>query len=138
MDSAPIEVEIRYQDGVSFEAAARGHRVISDQPPDNGGADSGMTPPELLLASLGTCTAYYALEYLTARGLPSGGLKVRLAAEKVRPPARLGRFRIELTVPGLDPQHRDGVLRAAKACLIHRTLTHESEIELVLTAPLTA
>ncbi len=135
MDNGAIGVEVRYHDGVRFEANARGHRVISDQPPANGGADSGMTPPELLLASLGACTAYYALEYLNTRGLPSGGLHVRVTAEKVRPPARLGRFRIELTVPDLDPQHHEGVLRAAKACLIHRTLTHQPAIELAINAP---
>jgi uncharacterized OsmC-like protein len=49
-----IEVRIQHLDEVTFEASARGHRVVCDQPPDNGGSDSGMTPPEYLLASLGT------------------------------------------------------------------------------------
>ena len=35
-----------------------------------------MTPPELFLASLGTCAAYYAAEYLNARDLPADGLEV--------------------------------------------------------------
>jgi uncharacterized OsmC-like protein len=45
---------------VWFEASARGHRVVCDQPPDNGGSDRGMTPPEYLLVSLGTCAGFYA------------------------------------------------------------------------------
>jgi putative redox protein len=50
--------------GVQLEAEARGHRLLSDQPLSNGGDDAGMTPPELMLASLGTCAGYYALQYL--------------------------------------------------------------------------
>jgi uncharacterized OsmC-like protein len=130
-----MDVEILYHDGLRFDAMARGHRVICDQPAENGGADAGMKPTELLLASLGTCTAFYALEYLKTRGLPTAGLKLRVTADMVRPPARLDHFRIELTVPDLDPRHHDGVLRAAKACLIHHTLVHEPSIEIVVNAP---
>ena len=64
-----MEVTAEYLNDARFEVAARGHRVISDQPPENGGQDSGMSPPELLLASLATCAAYYGTQYLKARGL---------------------------------------------------------------------
>ena len=47
-----MEVTIHHLGDLKFEARARGHRVICDQPPDNGGSDSGMTPPEYLLVSL--------------------------------------------------------------------------------------
>jgi uncharacterized OsmC-like protein len=56
--------------------------VICDQPLENGGSDEGMTPPEFLLASLATCGAYYAAQYLKTRGLPAGSLRVRVTAEK--------------------------------------------------------
>jgi len=62
-----MEVEILYLGEVKFEAIARGHRVICDQPATNGGSDSGMTPPEFLLVSLGTCAGYYAAQYLKTR-----------------------------------------------------------------------
>ena len=85
-----------------FEVRARGHRVICDQPANNGGSDTGMTPPEFLLASLATCAAYYAAQYLKVRQLPTGHLKVRVSAEKAQEPARLDKFSIEVTAPGLD------------------------------------
>src|SRR5579862_5006431 len=114
----------KYLGGTRFELQARGHRVISDQPIDNGGSDTGMTPPEFLLASLGSCAAYYAAQYLNARQLPAADFEVRVSAEKTQKPARLGSFHIELIIPGLDQRHQEGVLRAAKACLIHNTLLH--------------
>lgn len=106
--------------------------MICDQPPDNGGADQGMTPPEFLLASLGTCAGFYAAQYLKTRNLPSDGLEVTVHAEKLKQPARVGQFRIEVTVPRLDPQHEEGVLRAVRACLIHNTLLNAPSIETVV------
>jgi len=58
-----MEAIIRYQGHSKFEATARGHRVVCDQPLENEGSDKGMTPPEFLLVSLGTCAGYYAAQY---------------------------------------------------------------------------
>ena len=127
-----MEVIIHHLGGVKFEAAARGHRIVCDQPAENRGTDSGMTPPEFMLASLGTCAGFYAAEYLRTRGLSSEGLEVRVTAEKATAPARLASFRVEVTVPDLGPEHEAGVLRAVKACLLHNTLMHAPSIEIAL------
>jgi putative redox protein len=118
--------------GVQFEAEARGHKLICDQPRENGGDDSGMTPPELLLASLGTCSAYYALQYLKSRSLPTAALSVKVSAEKAQQPARLGTFRIDVEIPALEDRHVEGIKRAIEKCLIHNTLMHTPQVELAL------
>ncbi len=89
-----------------------------------------MTPPEFMLAALGSCAGYYAAEYLNTRGLASKDLVVRVTAEKARQPARLGSFRIDVSAPGLDERDQSGVLRAVKACLIHNTLLATPSIEI--------
>jgi uncharacterized OsmC-like protein len=127
-----MEVTIRHLGNVQFEAATRGHRVMTDQPPANGGADQGMTPPELLLAALGTCAGHYAAQYLKARNLSDTGLEVTVRAEKVLQPARLEQFRIEVVMPGLDARQEAGLLGAVKACLIHNTLLRAPAIETVV------
>ena len=53
---------------------------------------------------------------------------LKVSAEKAAQPARLGQFRIEVAIPGLDPAHQAGILRAVKACLIHNTLLHPPHI----------
>jgi uncharacterized OsmC-like protein len=126
-----MEVTAEFLGDSRFEVQARGHRVVCDQPAGNGGSDTGMTPPEFLLASLATCAAYYAAQYLKARQLPAGDLRVRVSAEKAQQPARLSSFRVEVTAPGLDERHQAGILRATKACLIHNTLLGQPSIELV-------
>lgn len=128
-----LETKVIYVDGVRFQVITRNHEITSDQPVENSGTDAGMTPPELLLASLGSCAGYYAAEYLRARSIPAAGLTVSVTAQKAQKPARLTDFRISLSVPGVDDQrHRDGILRAAKSCLIHNTLTYAATIEIEL------
>jgi putative redox protein len=128
-----MEIRVQHLGDVKFAASARGHRVICDQPPSNGGSDTGMTPPEYLLVALGTCAGFYAAQYLKTRSLASEGLEVKVSAEKATQPARLGQFKIEVVAPGLDAQHEAGVLRAVKACLIHNTLLNAPSIETVVT-----
>ena len=132
-----METTIEYLGGTKFAASSRRHTILCDQPADNGGADEGMTPPEFLLASLGTCAGFYAAQYLRVRNLPTEGLRVRVTAEKATQPARLGSFRIEVEAPGAadDEHHREGVLRAVKLCLVHNTLTHAPSIDIVLNQP---
>jgi putative redox protein len=52
-----MEVKITHLDQVKFSIQSRSHTILCDQPAENGGEDSGMTPSELLLASLGSCAA---------------------------------------------------------------------------------
>ncbi|HUJ21543.1 MAG TPA: OsmC family protein [Bryobacteraceae bacterium] len=125
-----MEAVVRYLSNVKFEATARGHHVICDQPVDNKGSNAGMTPPEFLLVSLGTCAGYYAAEYLRTRGLSTHHLTVRVSAEKATVPARLASFVVEVEAPEVDAKHHDGLLRAVKACLIHNTLSHLPTIDL--------
>ena len=133
-----LETKITYLDGVRFRVSARTHELTSDQPFENGGADTGMTPPELLLASLGSCVAYYAAEYLRTRRMPASGLTITVSAQKAQAPARLTDFKIQLRAPGVsDQRHRDGILRAAKSCLIHNTLMNVPTVEIELDKKIT-
>jgi uncharacterized OsmC-like protein len=124
-----MEVMVEHLGSVQFLVQARQHEVTSDQPPENGGFDEGMTPPELFLASLGACAGFYAAQYLNKRKLAAEGTRVRVTAEKLLGPARLDNFRIEVEVPlGINEEHRKGVEDAVHHCLIHNTLLQPPRI----------
>ena len=127
-----MEITVRHLGDAQFEADARGHRVICDQPFDNGGYDEGMTPPEFLLISLGTCAGFYVAQYLNAHSLVCPDLEIKVVAEKAANPARLSTFRIEVLAASLDPHHEAGILRAVHKCLIHNTLLNPPAIETVV------
>ena len=131
-----MEVTIDHLGAVQFEIKARQHSIPCDQPLENGGFDEGMTPPELLLASLGSCAAFYAAQYLRKFHLAAEGTRVRITADKVKDPtARVDNFRIEIETPvELSDQHRAGVERSVHHCLIHNTLLHPPKIAIEINA----
>jgi uncharacterized OsmC-like protein len=134
-----IEVKVRHQGAVKFEVSARQHTLICDQPADNCGADEGMTPPELFLASLASCAAFYAVAYLKKKNISREGVQVRVTAEKVPAPARLDHIHIEVDVPGpLCEADNAGVTDAVHRCLIHNTLLHTPTVHIELRTPVAA
>ena len=126
-----MEVSVEHLGGVQFLIKARQHTIACDQPPENGGYDEGMTPPELLLASLGSCVGFYAAMYLKKHNLSTEGTRIQVSAEKAKAPARMENFRITIEVPAeLSNDHRRGIEEAAHHCLIHNTLLNPPKISL--------
>lgn len=126
-----MQVDVLYAGGKRFEALARNHVLSIDQPFDDDGGDRGMTPPELFLSSLGSCAAYYAVEYLNSRGLSSRGLSIRVRASKGGRPIRINNIELQIDVPftGLDERIRSGLETAARLCLVHQTLLNAPHVQ---------
>ena len=127
-----MEVTVEHLGAVQFQIKTRGHSIVSDQPADSGGFDEGMTPPELLLASLGSCAGYYAAQYLRKNKLATEGTRVRVTCEKAKDPvARMTNFVIEVDAPvELTKEQRKGLDQAIENCLVHNTLLHAPKISL--------
>lgn len=128
-----MDVKITQVDRFKFSVKARSHSIVCDQPVENGGEDAGMTPPELLLASLGACAEFYAVQYLRTRKIDDRGVEVTVTAEKLLQPARLGNFQIRVTCPvELSAEQTEGLRRSVHHCLIHNTLLSQPNIEIEL------
>lgn len=131
-----LEVLVNHLGAAQFEAKARNHSIYCDQPVENGGFDEGMAPPELLLAAMGTCAGYYAVQYLKAQKLPIEGLCIRTTAEKAAAPARLGEIGVLVEYPyGIEPRQREGLSQAVRKCLIHNTLLFPPRIGVEIQSP---
>jgi putative redox protein len=142
-----MEVNVLHIGAVQFEIKARNHTIVSDQPVEAGGFDEGMTPPELMLASLGSCAAYYAVDFLKRNNLLVDGTKVKVVAEKIKGVtpgvpyrgARLDNFTVEVEVPvELTEEQRHGLDDAVHRCLIHNTLLMPPRVSLAIKSPVTA
>ena len=128
-----MEVTVKHLNYARFSIQARSHTAVCDQPAENGGEDSGMTPPEFLLASLGSCAAFYAVQYLKTRNLADTGVEVTVTSEKLKQPARLGNFRIHVVCPvALTEEQTEGLMCGVHHCLVHNTLLSPPEIKIEL------
>jgi putative redox protein len=117
----------------------RNHRVVIDEPRNEGGDDDGPSPQEMLAASLASCTAVTMEMYAKHKGWDIGTIEV----ECDYTPAERGcptKFNLVLRLPrGLsDDQIRRLKVIAAK-CPVHRALDGEvmfnERLELVEPAP---
>jgi putative redox protein len=111
------------------------HQLIADEPPRLNGTDLGMNPYELLLASLGACTAITIRMYAQRKDydLNSVEVNLRLVGETVdnRETSKIIR---EITLTGNLPEEvRQRILTIANGCPVHRLLTSTMIIESHLT-----
>jgi putative redox protein len=128
-----MQVNVQQLNGVRFSIRSRSHEIIADQPVEAGGEDRGMTPSELLLASLASCAAYYAAVYLRTRKLADSGVTVNVTAEKLKGPPRLGNFVVKVGCPvPLSADQEQSMLRAVHQCLVHNTLVAAPTIDIQL------
>lgn len=67
------------QGSFAFSVATLNHSIMSDEPKDLGGNDSGMNPFDLLAASLGTCTAMTLEFYAKRKNLELGQFQVKVS-----------------------------------------------------------
>ena len=70
-------------EGFAQEIAAGSHRFLSDEPARSGGTDTGPTPYDLLLASLGACTSMSVTIYARRKQWPLQRVIVRLRHSRV-------------------------------------------------------
>jgi uncharacterized OsmC-like protein len=127
-----MEVRIRHGKDMQSEAFARFHRVVCDQPFDEGGSDNGMTPPELMLSAIGCCAMHYAVAYLRTRKLALDEIELRISATKGGQPERLVEIGIEVDAPGLSNRAREGLIKSIEACLLHRTLADPPKLTIAM------
>lgn len=126
-------VSVTHLGGDKFEIAVRGHRFTVDQPEAMGGEDTAPTPTELFVASLASCSAFYARRYLSRHDLPIEGLRVETSYEMGTRPSRVTSFDVKVHLPAGVPEDRHKALLAMiDHCTVHSTLTHEPEVTIEL------
>jgi putative redox protein len=109
------------------------HELASDEPLEQGGADTGPSPYELLAAALGACTSMTLGMYARHKQWPLDEVKVRLRHSRIyaedcadcdTKEAMLDRIDRDIELAGnLTAEQRARLLEIADQCPVHRTLT---------------
>lgn len=133
------EVVVRSAGGLAQEVVARTHQFRADEPVEDGGADSGPSPYELLLAALGTCTAMTLRLYANRRGWLLDGVEVALSHQRKHAAdcegcessdSRIDLIVKRITLRGaLDVAQRQRLMEIAEHCPVHRTLLGTIKID---------
>ena len=103
--------------------AIRGHKLLGDVPPDLGGHDCALIPPEGLLLTLGNCLGMVIALTCKARGVAYRDMKLEVSAEVNDDENYLDNFHVKITMPeALDDKGRRAVEIGESICKVANTL----------------
>ena len=115
--------------GLCHDVELREHRLVVDEPVEQGGEDKGPTPQELLAASLAACTAITLEMYARRKDWDLGDVEVQCdyeQSDKDKPTL----FKLALRLPsGLTPEQVERLESIAIKCPVHQTLSGETRFE---------
>lgn len=105
--------------------------ITTDQPTSQGGQGSAPAPFELFLVALGTCAAYYVLDFCRVRDIPTGN--IRMVQRLVTSDDGKEEKAIEMEIilpPEFPAKYEKAVVRAAGMCHVKKTIMDPPEITL--------
>ena len=131
------QVTVSSESGLAQEITASDHRWRADEPAPIG-LDTGPSPYELLLSSLGACTSMTLRLYAQRKGIDLRRITVRLQHYRIHAEdcrdcetrsGLLDRIDREIELTGnLDAAQKQRLLEIAEHCPVHRTLQSEINI----------
>ncbi|HKQ72719.1 MAG TPA: OsmC family protein [Blastocatellia bacterium] len=138
-----VRVKLPLKEGFRTQITAGKHTIVADEPEGAGGADSGMSPYELLLASLGACTAMTLKLYVERKKLPITDVEVLLSFDRIHiddcescvKEERSGAQEVQhisrlIYVTGdVTEEQKERLLYIAGRCPVHVTLHSDPHVE---------
>lgn len=122
-------ITLTHQGGLRFLAKYGRHEVMFDLGEEKGGTDQGMTPGELMCASLGACTAITVARYCQTAGVPVDGMTVQATYEGDRENTRAERFEIKIAMPDGASGREKAIKKAGETCYVKSTLLNVPKVE---------
>jgi len=113
------------KDKYRTQISVGGRDIVADEPPALGGQGAGFAPYDLLLASLGACTAITLRMYADRKGWPMESLEVALRLHGVED-KKIDRT---LTIAGLDDEQRARMADIAERTPVTLTLKNGLPID---------
>jgi putative redox protein len=124
-----VTVTARRREGYVHDVEIEGgHRMVFDEPEEDGGTDTAPSPTRVLAASLAACTAITVEMYADRKGWELGDLVVEVEMEYDEQ-ARARSFVVTLHLPGgLTEEQQEKLRVIAGKCPVHRALSHETPV----------
>lgn len=109
-----------------------GHQVISDEPEEVGGMNKGMSPDDLIVAALASCTSATVKMYAQRKEWDLKTVQTTITLHRDKP-TDLPTIRREVKLEGdLTAEQRERIMTIANKCPVHKLLSNPLDIESTL------
>jgi len=112
---------VQYVDGLRFLATVGEHAIVVDAAPEDGGAGTAPSAPQLLVAAVGACILEFVANSCRLHGFPVERLSLEVAGEEETRPRRIGA--LEVTIH-MEPEAPEEVQRRLLGVASHATLVN--------------
>ncbi len=123
------KISTEYKGDMLFESKIGSHTLKIDVPESMGGKERGPMPPQLFIASLGSCVGALVADYCQKVDIDATDMVVDVTFDKTDSPTRLTNIKVQVRLPHGDCSKRMIALeRVAKHCPVHETIDTLEEI----------
>jgi putative redox protein len=125
-----MKLTAAYRGGTRYDITSGAHRVVTDQPIEDGGQDAGMSPVELFVGSLAVG------RYCDRHQIPTKGLSVEAEWTMAEQPHRVGQVTLAIHLPHrVTAEHSDRLLKVAHGCTVHQSIAVPAGVAIELNPP---
>lgn len=119
-----MTLTVSYHGGMRHDIVSGTHRIITDQPAEDGGQDAGMSPVELFVGSVASCVGYFVGQFCARHDISREGLAVDAEWEMAEAPHRVGKIALAIRLPHrLAPEMKERLLKVAHGCTVHQSFS---------------
>ncbi|WHZ24324.1 MAG: OsmC family protein [Nitrospira sp.] len=124
-----MKLSVAYQGGTRYDIVTDRHRVVTDQPTDEGGADAGMSPVELFVGSVASCVGYFVGLFCARHDISREGLKVEAEWTMAEGPHRVGQILLSIRLPHrITPEQKERLMKVAYGCTVHQSIAVSAKV----------
>lgn len=128
-----MKLTAAYHGGTRYDITSGKHRVVTDQPAEDGGQDAGMSPVELFVGSVASCVAYFVGQFCARHNISRDGLSIDAEWALAESPHRVGRIDIAIHLPHRIPsEQKERLLKVAHGCTVHQSIASALTLTITL------
>jgi putative redox protein len=116
-----MELTVSFPGNKKVDASFKGFTIRTDQPVTNGGEGTAPSPFDLFLASIGTCSGVYVLDFCKNRGISLENVRVVQTMKRDPETHLVTEVALRIELPNDFPdKYKDSLIRAVDLCTVKR------------------
>ncbi len=118
-----MKLSVSFDRQTRYDIVTGRHRMVTDQPIEDGGQDAGPSPVELFVGSLASCVAYFVGSFCARHHIPYDDLSIDVEWNMAEHPHRVGQIDLAIHLPHcLSSEVKERLLKVAHGCTVHQSL----------------
>ncbi len=125
-----MEMIITFPGNKKVDAEYRGHTIHTDQPVAGGGDGSAPSPFDYFLASIGTCSGLYIVDFCRNRDIPVDNIRIVQNMLRDQEKKMITGITLDIEVPADFPEkYKESLMRVVDLCAVKKHILNAPSFE---------